>query len=160
MTISHEKPCKQLQYNDVSTTSASRKSKEPRFVPYEPYKAAVNPIVSQKVKVRQTKAERNDPIEISEEKEVRQNTNTNHEIINEKKCDFTETGELNKESDAKDMNSSNSAFNDIYASELENTKKLLAETTKKLEESEKQLNIQIQVCINQFYLEVNDFKQI
>ena len=87
---------------------------------------------------------------------MRQNTNTNHEIINEKKCESTETGELNNESSAKDMNSSHSALNDIYALELENTKKLLAETAKKLEESEKQLNIQIQVCINQFYLEVND----
>ena len=91
-----------------------------------------------------------------QEKEERQNTNTNHEIINEKQCASTETGELNNESSDKDMNSSNSALNDIYALELENTKKLLAETTKKLEESEKQLNIQIQVCINQFYLETND----
>ena len=145
MTISHEKPCKQLQCNDVSTTSAARKSKEPRFVPYEPYKAAVNPIVSHKGKVRQNKGERNDAIELSEEKELRQNTN--YEIKNEKNCDSLEISESSKESNANDMNISNSDLNGLYALELEKTKQLLTETTKKLEKSEKQLQIQIQVCL-------------
>ena len=46
-------PCQQPTYQknqlhgrNVSTAYISKKLKEPRFVPYEPYKAAINPLIT------------------------------------------------------------------------------------------------------------------
>ena len=44
-----------MQYNEVSSTNLTKKAKEPRFVPYEPYKAAVKPLVAVRDKGRRAK---------------------------------------------------------------------------------------------------------
>ena len=147
MTLSHDKPCKQLQYNDVSTTNTTRKSKEPRFVPYEPYKAAVNPMVSQKRKNKLTRSEESNSEAINERKEAEaeRQENSDCEIVNTENKSPVELEDSNKSNDDPKMNISSINAIESITLELEKTKQLLAETNKKLENSEKQLQIQIQV---------------
>ena len=145
MTLSHDKPCKQLQYNDVSTTNSTRKSKEPRFVPYEPYKAAVNPMVSQKRKNKLIRSEECNSEAINESKEAERQENSDCEIVNTENKSPVELEDSNKSNDEPKMNISSINAIESITLELEKTKQLLAETNKKLESSEKQLQIQIQV---------------
>ena len=145
MTLSHDKPCKQLQYNDVSTTNTTRKSKEPRFVPYEPYKAAVNPLVSQKRKNKLIRSEESNSEPINERKEAERQENSDCEIVHTENKSPEELEDSNKSNDDPKMNISSINAIESITLELEKTKQLLAETNKKLENSEKQLQIQIQV---------------
>ena len=142
MTLSHDKTSRQIQCSDVSTTHSAKKSKEPRFVPYEPYKAAVNPLVYQNSKRRQPKLERNSFKPICEEIKTEPNSYLDDEIINTQSS-TSEIGDPDENNIPSKVNKNEN--NELLALELENTKRLLAETTKKYEESEKQLQIQIQV---------------
>ena len=143
MTLSQDKTCRQIQCRNVSTTNTTKKSKEPRFVPYEPYKAAVNPLVCQNSNRRQPKLERNNFKTVSEENKTEPDSNMKDEIINIQSSAASEIGDPDDNNVLSEVN--NIESNDTLASELENSKRLLAETTKKYEESEKQLQIQIQV---------------
>ena len=145
MTLSHDKPYKQLQYNDVSTTNTTRRSKEPRFVPYEPYKAAVNPLVSQKRKNKLIRSEESNSEFINERKEAERQENSDCEIVNTENKSLVELEDLYESKDDPKMNISSINAIESITLELEKTKQLLAETNKKLENSEKQLQIQIQV---------------
>ena len=143
MTLSQDKTCRQIQCRNVSTTNTTKKSKEPRFVPYEPYKAAVNPLVYQNSNRRQPKLERNNFKTVSEENKTEPDSNMKDEIINTQSSAASEFGDPDDNNVLSEVN--NIESNETLASELENSKRLLAETTKKYEESEKQLQIQIQV---------------
>ena len=143
-------PKNHLQCNKVSTTCMSKKPKEPRFVPYEPYKAAVTPLVNH-AKSRQPKFERNTNalMEHSVKPSNKNKTKLNHpRKSDEQKAHLNE----NMSQDDKKIyeNGDNSKIENLdrptdYQS-LQNAEKLLVETNKKLAESEKQLRIQIQVC--------------
>ena len=144
MTLSHGKSCKQVQYSDVSTTNTSKKQKEPRFVPYEPYKAAVNPMVFQKLKSK-PKLERNDSNTKCIENKVEESNDMKNEIVNAELSNASEIRDSNENITVTEIKVNTTEIGESLATELDNTKKLLAEASKKLEESEKQLQIQIQV---------------
>ena len=146
MTLSQDKTCRQIQCSNVSTTNATKKSKEPRFVPYEPYKAAVNPLVYQNSNRRQPKLERNNFKTICEDNKTEPDSNVKDENINPQISAASEFGDPDENNVLSEIN--NNESNETLALELENSKRLLAETTKKYEESEKQLQIQIQVRSN------------
>ena len=140
---------KQLQYNEVSTTNLTKKAKEPRFVPYEPYKAAVKPLVAVRNKGRRAKLD---------ERIVKWNSNTDIDIPANKVCNAQQDRESlinSKELTISDRPISKidehteiDALNNWDTTDMLNkTQILLEETQKKLEDSEKQLKIQIQVTL-------------
>ena len=56
----------------MSSTNLTKKAKEPRFVPYEPYKAAVKPLVAVRDKGRRAKLD---------ERIVKLNSNTDNTFV-------------------------------------------------------------------------------
>ena len=143
-------PKNHLQCNDVSTTYMSKKPKEPRFVPYEPYKAAVNPLISIKIKKRQPKCQTTtNPVISNSMKQSKGNkpkSNQMNRNDEEKAClnENVPQGDKNLFEDGDKSKIENFVEPPTIES-LEKTEKLLEETNKKLAESEKQLRIQIQV---------------
>ena len=143
----------QLQCNDVSTTYNFQKSKEPRFVPYEPYKAAINPLCDRKAKKKQPKILENTSLALpglakrtNESKErLKQANQTDEGSVN-----LNENGNLSNKSKAGNDSESKieNTVDPTSIEILEKTEKLLEEANKKLSESEKQLRIQIQVRIS------------
>ena len=138
-----------MQYNEVSSTNLTKKAKEPRFVPYEPYKAAVKPLIAVRDKGRRAKLD---------ERIVKLNSKTDIDFPDNNVCNVqqdTESLRTSKELTIRDTPTSNSdehtendALNNSNASDMLNkTQILLEETQKKLEDSEKQLKIQIQVIL-------------
>ena len=152
---SHGNNAKQLQFNDVSTTSVSKKTKEPRFVPYEPYKAAITPLVNVKGKSRPKNIEANiDSVVHTIQKPTKPKETADQQTINSEEhvianCDSS--------CDRTDLVTADNAgkiekANESISIDLLKTEKLLEETKKKLDESQKQLKIQIQVYhINIFH---------
>ena len=138
-----------MQYNEVSSTNLTKKAKEPRFVPYEPYKAAVKPLVAVRDKGRRAKLD---------ERIVKLNSNTDIDIPDSKVCNAQQDKESlisSEELTISDRHISKSyehteidALNNSDTTDMLNkTQILLEETQKKLEVSEKQLKIQIQVTL-------------
>ena len=138
-----------MQYNEVSSTNLTKKAKEPRFVPYEPYKAAVKPLVAFRNKGRRAKLD---------ERIVKLNSNTDIDIPDNKVCNAQQDREsliTSKELTISDRPRSNSdehteidVLNNSDTTDMLNkTQILLEQTQKKLEDSEKQLKIQIQVIM-------------
>ena len=138
-----------MQYNEVSSTNLTKKAKEPRFVPYEPYKAAVKPLVAVRDKGRRAKLD---------ERIVKLNSNTDIDIPDNKVCNAQQDREsliTSKELTISDRPISTSdehteidTLNNSDTTDMLNkTQILLEETQKKLEDSEKQLKIQIQVTL-------------
>ena len=137
-----------MQYNEVSSTNLTKKAKEPRFVPYEPYKAAVKPLVAVRDKGRRAKLD---------ERIVKLNSNTDIDISDNKVCNAQQDKSLitSKELTISDRPISKTderteidALNNSDTTDMSNkTQILLEETQKKLEDSEKQLKIQIQVIL-------------
>ena len=138
-----------MQYNEVSSTNLTKKAKEPRFVPYEPYKAAIKPLVAVRDKGRRVKLD---------ERIVKLNSNTDIDIPDNKACNAQQDREsliTSKELKISDRPISKSdehteidTLNNSDTTDMLNkTQILLEETQKKLEDSEKQLKIQIQVTL-------------
>ena len=132
----------------MSSTNLTKKAKEPRFVPYEPYKAAVKPLVAVRDKGRRAKLD---------ERIVKLNSNTDIDISDNKVCNAQQDKSLitSKELTISDRPISKTderteidALNNSDTTDMSNkTQILLEETQKKLEDSEKQLKIQIQVIL-------------
>ena len=152
---SHGNNGKQLQCNDVSTTSVSKKLKEPRFVPYEPYRAAITPLVSIKRKSRPMHVEGNiDSVVHTIQKPTKEKGKANQQTKNSEELDTAKrdvssdsTDLLTADNDSRTKTANEPSSIDLLKTEklLEETKKKLEETKKKLDESQKQLKIQIQV---------------
>ena len=138
-----------MQYNEVSSTNLTKKAKEPRFVPYEPYKAAVKPLVAVRDKGRRAKLD---------ERIVKVNSNTDIDIPDNKVCNEQQGREslitskeltiIDRPISKNDEHTEIDALNNSDTTDMLNkTQILLEETQKKLEDSEKQLKIQIQVIL-------------
>ena len=141
---------KQLQYNDVSTSSVAKNHKEPRFVPYEPYKAAVHPLVKSKGKAKQLKTDENIQPLVNTEFQSQQTKNFNQ--TNDKGEEFkvsegnVSSGEIHLVTESN-LSSSQVTVESVTLESLRNTEKMLDEANKRLSEAEKQLRIQIQVIL-------------
>ena len=118
-------------------------------MPYEPYKAAVKPLVAVRDKGRRAKLD---------ERIVKVNSNTDIDIPDNKVCNEQQdreplitSKELTKSDrpiSKNDEHTEIDALNNSDTTEMLNkTQILLEETQKKLEDSEKQLKIQIQVIL-------------
>ena len=151
--------------NPNGTKCTSKKTKEPRFVPYEPYKAAVTPFVASKNRGRlcrvqqSTTTKANHPLSKKKLKESlnrRSSSNTgqgqenkalpDHECNANVRINDNVKDTSNLESFGKDEDDMQAEARNL-SKQLLAKDKLLEELQKKLAESEKQLRIQIQVSL-------------
>merc|ERR1712020_135851 len=102
-----------------STTSVSKRSKEPRFVPYEPYKAAITPLVTAKAKSRPMNVESNTDSVLQQP--PKQKGKANQQTINSEEIVITKNDVTSDNTDLlnADNNSSTEKSNESSYIELQ-----------------------------------------